>query len=257
MKNHLIIFLVLCSFISQAQQVIIDSVAYKESYRKVRIFLPEHYQKSELPLLVMLDAQNLFDKNTSYAGEWNVDETIASFPLAQQAIVIAIDHGNELRMEELTPVENEKYGGGKAADFLQWIMQTALPQSIKKNELHVNFNKVAIAGSSLGGLFAHYAALQHPDYFQTAGVFSPSFWWSEETYHYVGAIEKTKSQNFYFAAGTDESKTMIPEMIKMNELMLHKGFNARFKIEEGAAHNEAQWRASFPLFYSYWIETTK
>lgn len=65
----------------------------------------------------MLDGQNLFDEHTSYSGEWNVDESIASFPENKQSIVIAIDHGNELRMEELTPFENEKYGGGGAENF--------------------------------------------------------------------------------------------------------------------------------------------
>ncbi|GAK91734.1 putative alpha-dextrin endo-1 [Nonlabens ulvanivorans] len=123
----------------------------------------------------MLDGQNLFDEQTSYSGEWNVDESIASFPEDKQAIVIAIDHGNELRMAELTPFENEKYGGGEAQAFLSWIIEKALPEINEKFDLKIHNDKVAIAGSSLGGLFAFYAAVHHPNLFQSAGVFLHRF----------------------------------------------------------------------------------
>lgn len=50
----------------------------------------------------MHDAQNLFDSKTSFSGEWGVDETMNT--LAIKAIVVGIEHGNDKRMEELTPI---------------------------------------------------------------------------------------------------------------------------------------------------------
>jgi predicted alpha/beta superfamily hydrolase len=61
-------------------------------------------------VIYMHDAQNLFDAKTSYSGEWNVDEKLDS--LKAPVIVVGIEHGNEKRIDELTPYKNEKYGGG-------------------------------------------------------------------------------------------------------------------------------------------------
>jgi hypothetical protein len=44
---------------------------------------------------------NLFDSKTSYAGEWNIDEKLDS--INAELIVIGIEHGNDKRMDELTP----------------------------------------------------------------------------------------------------------------------------------------------------------
>ena len=95
--------------------------------KKIWVYLPKNYKTSEkkYPVIYMHDAQNLFDKNTSFAGEWNVDETLDS--LKTQAIVIGIENGNEKRLDELTPFPNEKYGGGKADDYLDFIVNTLKP----------------------------------------------------------------------------------------------------------------------------------
>lgn len=241
------------SFLGHSQEVFIDSVSYKEGYRTVRLLLPNDYKSQEFPLLIMMDGQNLFDQKTSYAGEWNVDETISSFPIKKQAIVIAIDHGNELRMDELTPYKNEKYGGGHADQFLTWMLQKVIPALITKHKLLINQDKRAIAGSSLGGLFAHYAAIKNPNYFQMVGVFSPSFWWSEEIFKMTEATDIPKNQCFFFAAGSEESTAMIPDMQKMYDLILKKEAQVTFLEKHGAQHNEDQWRTTFIDFYSNWI----
>ncbi|MDP5077467.1 MAG: alpha/beta hydrolase-fold protein, partial [Nonlabens sp.] len=244
---RILILLTTCMFSCAmlSQNVVIDSVKYNDSYRTVRLLLPENYKLSaNHKVLVMLDAQNLFDEKTSYAGEWQVDEYVKSLPLEQQAIVIGVDHGNALRMNELTPYKNEKYGGGDAAHFMEWLVQEALPQISKKYGINMVSGQTAIAGSSLGGLFAHYAALSHPELFRAAGVFSPSYWFSEEFYGFVQNQPIAANQLFYLSAGTAESKDMIPDMQRMYELMRNKTKNyVLYKKEiKDAQHNEAQWR---------------
>lgn len=76
-------------------------------------------------------------------------------------------------------------------------MEKALPETIAKFELKINRNKIAIAGSSLGGLFAYYAAIQHPSFFQSAGIFSPSFWWSKKSFQLIDQIEGIKNQHYF------------------------------------------------------------
>lgn len=125
--------------------------------KKIWVYLPKNYKTSDkkYPVIYMHDAQNLFDAKTSFAGEWNIDETLDS--LKKQAIVIGIEHGNEKRLEELTPFPNEKYGGGKADDYLEFMVITLKPYVDKNYRTKPNANNTVIFGSSLGGLVSYYA----------------------------------------------------------------------------------------------------
>ena len=46
--------------------------------RDVHVYLPPSYRTSgrHYPVIYMHDGQNLFDPDTSFAGEWHVDETM-------------------------------------------------------------------------------------------------------------------------------------------------------------------------------------
>jgi hypothetical protein len=84
--------------------------------RRIWIYLPPDYETSATayPVLYMHDGQNLFDAATSFAGEWEVDETLNE--LAGQGIavpiVVGIDNGGTDRVGEYTPWINPAYGGG-------------------------------------------------------------------------------------------------------------------------------------------------
>jgi alpha-glucosidase len=75
----------------------------------------------------MHDAQNLFDSKTSYAEEWNINSINAQ-------LIVGIEHGNDKRMDELT-YKNDKYGGGNADAYLEFIVKTLKPQIDKSTEL--------------------------------------------------------------------------------------------------------------------------
>nr|WP_317126117.1 alpha/beta hydrolase-fold protein [Flavobacterium rhamnosiphilum] len=94
-----------------------------QTAKKIWVYLPENYEtsKKKFSVIYMHDAQNLFDAKTSYSGEWNVDEKLDS--LKAQVIVVGIEHGNDKRIDELTPFKNEKYGGGKADSYLEFIVK--------------------------------------------------------------------------------------------------------------------------------------
>lgn len=96
--------------------------------KKIWVYLPKGYETSaqKYPVIYMHDAQNLFDSQTSYVGEWNVDETLDS--LNAKVIVIGIEHGGEKRIDELTPFKHEKYGGGQANAYLDFIVNTLKPK---------------------------------------------------------------------------------------------------------------------------------
>ena len=78
--------------------------------RRIWIYLPKDYEISHKKYEVMYlqDAQNLFDDATSYAGEWQVDETLNKIfeKTGKSLIVVGIDNGGEKRIEELSPFKN-------------------------------------------------------------------------------------------------------------------------------------------------------
>ena len=72
----------------------------------------------------------------------------------QEIIVIGIEHGNEKRIDELTPYKNEKYGGGNGDNYIDFIKNTSKPHiDITYRRLSDSKN-TTIFGSSLGGLIS-------------------------------------------------------------------------------------------------------
>ncbi len=76
-------------------------------YRRVWLYLPPDYESSgkDYPVLYMHDGQNLFDAATSFAGEWEVDESLNDlFADGKDVpIVVGIDNGGGNRIDEYTP----------------------------------------------------------------------------------------------------------------------------------------------------------
>ncbi|HLF53026.1 alpha/beta hydrolase [Flavobacterium sp.] len=219
-----------------------------QTTKKIWVYLPKNYtgSKKKFPVIYMHDAQNLFDAKTSYVGEWNVDEKLDS--LNAQVIIVGIEHGNDKRMEELTPYKNEKYGGGKADAYLDFIVKTLKPQIDKNYRTKPSSKNTTIMGSSLGGLVSYYAVLKYPEVFGKAGIFSPSFWFSEEIYDLTQKTKKMKSK-IYFLCGDSESDDMVSDLNKMDKLVSQKRCNClnltKKVIVKGGKHNEKLWRDGF------------
>lgn len=216
--------------------------------KEIWLYLPKNYSSSDkkYPVIYMHDAQNLFDVKTSFKEEWEVDETLNK--MNAQLIVVGIEHGNEKRIDELTPFSNEKYGGGNGNNYLSFIVKTLKPKIDSMYRTKSNAKNTAIFGSSLGGLLSFYAVLKYPEVFGKAGVFSPSFWFSEKIYNFMENSETTKSKIF-FLCGDKESETMVSDIKKMETLLdrnrcycLH--LNKTLIIKDGE-HNEKLWRENF------------
>jgi len=216
--------------------------------KKIWIYLPEDYSATakKYSVIYMHDAQNLFDSKTAYSGEWNVDEKLDS--LKAPVIVVGIEHGNDKRIDELTPFKNEKYGGGNADNYLDFIVKTLKPYIDKNYRTKPKAKNTIIMGSSLGGLVSYYAILKYPETFGKAGVFSPSFWFSNDIYTLPEKAPKIKTK-IYFLCGDKESDDMVKDMTKMERLLDTKRCYClhltKSKIVKGGEHNEKLWRDGF------------
>lgn len=222
--------------------------------KKIWVYLPKEYATTtkKYPVIYMHDAQNLFDAATSYIGEWNVDETLDS--INAKVIIIGIEHGGDKRMEELTPYKNSKYGGGKADDYLDFIVHTLKPKIDATYRTKTNAKNTAIFGSSLGGLVSFYAALKYPDVFGKVGCFSPSFWFNRKEINDLMAQTKNFDSKIYFLCGDNEGDAdVIPDMKNVEHWVNTKRCECKKMNKEvivkGGQHNEKMWREHFKMAY--------
>lgn len=222
--------------------------------KKIWIYLPKNYDssKKKYPVIYMHDAQNLFDAKTSFVGEWNVDEKLDS--LNAQVIVVGIEHGNEKRMDELTPYKNAKYGGGNADNYLDFIVKTLKPVIDTKYKTKTNIRNTAIMGSSLGGLNSYYAILKYPEVFGKAGIFSPSFWFNrKEIVELTEKAPKLKTKIYFLCGDNEGDADVILDLNQIDDLIAEKRCDylhlTRKMIVKGGQHNEKLWRDSFVKAY--------
>ncbi|WP_338376594.1 alpha/beta hydrolase-fold protein [uncultured Flavobacterium sp.] len=257
MKNSVLFiltfFLGLAQILAQDRYTTFEiEVPQLDTIKKIYVYLPLDYESSnkKYPVIYMHDAQNLFDAKRSYAGEWHVDETLDS--LKANVIVIGIEHGNNKRLEELTPYKNEKFGGGKADLYLDFIVSNLKPYVDKTYRTKSNKSNTAIMGSSLGGLVSFYAGLKYPKVFGKVGCFSPSFWFSDEIYKLMENIKKINTK-IYFMCGDSESENMVADMEKMENLIREKRCDClhltKMKVVKDGKHNENLWAKEFAKAY--------
>jgi alpha-glucosidase len=223
-----------------------------QTTKKIWLYLPENYTQTtkKYPVLYLHDAQNLFDATTSYAGEWRIDETLDS--LKAEVIIVGIEHGNEKRIDELTPYRNEKYGGGKGTQYLDFLVSQLKPYIDTHFRTKTGRYHTGIGGSSLGGLLSYYATLKYPKIFGKAMVFSPAFWINPEVYTFTEHTKTVKSK-IYFMCGDSESESMVNDMERMIMALnvtrcscLHL---TKMKIIANGKHNEKLWAKEFAKAY--------
>lgn len=237
--------------LSKNVSTLIISAPQLQTEKKIWVYLPDGYNNSteKYPVLYMHDGQNLFDGT----GEWHIDEQLES--LLAKTIVIGIEHGGDKRVDELSPYISEKYGGGNADNYLDFLVNTLKPYVDQNYRTKKDRENTTIFGSSVGGLVSFYAVLKYPKVFGKAGIFSPSFWFGEEIYDLVHNTPKLDAK-LYFMAGDHESNDMVADMNRMVELVLNKMNKKKVhkKIVHNGRHNETLWAKEFAAAYLWLME---
>lgn len=130
------------------------------------------------PVLYLHDGQNLFDAATSYAGEWEVDETLGVLAAeGLELIVVGIPNGGERRYAEYTPYRGRALRGrrgGIGPAYLRFVVETVKPAVDAAFPTRTERSATGVMGSSLGGLVSLLAAIEHPATFGLVGAMSPA-----------------------------------------------------------------------------------
>lgn len=198
--------------------------------RRIWIWLPPGYENSgrRYPVLYMQDGQNVFDRKTSYAGEWQVDESLAALlgaGKAPAAIAVAVDNGRELRMREYVPAalsgravdEGEQY-----AEFLARTLKSYIDAHFRTLQ---DRDHTAVAGSSAGAAISFYAGVKYPEVFSRVGAFS-------------FVISKDFIGNIF----------QLWKLFPRDPALLMRFY---LHVEPGGVHNEVDWAKRFPPAYEW------
>lgn len=246
-------------------QVISENFAIPQldRQRRIWIYLPPDYESSSkyYPVLYMQDGQNLFDASTSFGQEWQVDESLNQ--LFEQGdpgvIVVGIDNGGGNRLNEYTPWSNPTYGGGEGEAYVNFLVETLKPYIDSNYRTRPEREYTGIIGSSLGGLISMYAVINRQDIFSKAGIFSPSFWFTDEVYRLVEELGKQEDLRIYMIGGVTESSSMVNDLNRMYSSLRTVGFQTeelQLLTHQDGQHSEWYWAREFPAAYKWLFANT-
>ncbi|MFI5303089.1 MAG: alpha/beta hydrolase [Polyangiales bacterium] len=224
------------------------------SQRRIRAYVhPRRSSRpSPRPLLVVFDGQNVFGDEGSYAGGWYLHHAIDRYAKrrARPPVVIAIDHGNDARIDELAPF-HDGVRGGKAEALIGWVASVLVPGLRGELDLVTTPQGTVLAGSSLGGLAAMYGHFKFPETFGGVIAMSPSFWFAgRRIFEFVGQQATPWTSKVYLDAGRREMRGAAVQMTtEMAKHLVGRGYGSdRLKLRDDprGGHDERAWRRRLP-----------
>lgn len=231
-----------------------------ENERDITVWLPPSYASSQkrYPVVYIQDGNNLFDAETSFAGEWQVDESMTRLAEGgKEAVIVGVSNIDGepfgVRQEEYSPFIGEGGRGGKGDLYLSFLVETVKPLIDSSFRTLPNRVNTGIAGSSLGAFISLYALYARPQVFGFAGLFSPHFGFSHEIFLHIASTDSpTVSPRIYLDVGGREfdeaeaDQAYIESVLKMADLLRQKGARLEFLIDPKGEHNERAWSVRFP-----------
>jgi len=218
------------------------------------VYVPPTYtveQERMFPVLFMQDGQNLFDPETSFmkGNYWRLGETADELILTgkiEPLVMVGIYNTGEHRIDEYTPVEDRRLGGGHADAYGQMLVEELRPFVAQRYRVIVSGADCGMGGSSLGGLVSMYLGLRYPHIFGRLAIMSPSVWWHNRAIvKTVSHLRHNTGQRIWLDIGTNESKRALPDVRLLKEALERKGWregeNLGYMEAEGADHSEGAW----------------
>ena len=225
-----------------------------EEHHDLIVYLPPMYEaegERRFPVLYMQDGQNLFDPETSFikGNYWRMGETadaLIETGAIEPLIIVGIYNSGVKRIDEYTPVEDKRLGGGQADAYGRMLVEELKPFIDAQYRTLPGAENCGMGGSSLGGLVTLYLGLRYPTVFSRLAVISASVWWRNRTIlKTVAALRKKPELRIWLDIGTKESKRAVPDARALRDGLIKKGWQlgedlAYFEAE-GAEHTESAW----------------
>ena len=289
--------------VSPPRVVKIDEFVGSLPTRPLYVNLPrgfnEHPER-RYPVIYMQDGQNCFEAFVadSYVGAWQADvaaEFLIGQGLMQECIVVGVSHGQEDRMLEylppyaaftppsrrpfvkaLTGENNDKPlarpiqpQAGRADKTVRYYQDEIAPYLEQHYRALQGRENRATCGSSMGGLFAVYTALEHPEFARNHAALSSSFWITRTRDGKLEMIERMRTGprqdiRLWLDSGTRSAPNRgddgMRETLKARDALLEAGYvpgvDFQYFLDEGGIHNEASWAARLPMIFQFLFPAT-
>jgi len=215
---------------------------FLKNERSITVYTPPGYRTNGKPcaLLVVFDGDSYLDLVPTPVI---LDNLIAASKIPPTVAVLIPNLSRETRNRELAP--NEKFVDFLAKELIPWI------------RAHYNVTneprQTVVAGSSLGGTAAAYAALIHPELFGNVLSQSGGFSWTPSTEPGWLAREYIKRTRlplkFYLDAGVFEvdrsgnGDGILEWSRQMRDVLLAKGYEVHYQQFAGG-HDYLSWRGT-------------
>jgi predicted alpha/beta superfamily hydrolase len=221
--------------------------------RTVTVYLPAGYDDRDdrsYPVLYMQDGQNLFDAERAYipGQHWKLKEAADAAigeRTAAPMIIVGVDHAGTGRMDEYTPVQDEKHsGGGRADDYARMLVEELKPMIDSRYRTLTDPDNTAIAGSSLGGLVSLHTILTRRDAFGRAAAMSPSVWWGNRAILETVDAYNGPAPRLWADTGGREGLEALQNARALRDRINRKGWGEetfRYYEDRRADHSERAW----------------
>jgi predicted alpha/beta superfamily hydrolase len=223
-----------------------------DNSRDILVYLPPNYDSStrRYPVIYMQDGQNLFDPATSFAGDWGLLAGLDSAARRGLApIVVAVANMGEERIAEYSPFVDSMAGGGRADQYLDFLLDTLKPAVDREFRTVPGREGTGIAGSSMGGLLSLFGFFRRPEAFGFCAALSPSLWFADRAIFPLVEAAPYIPGRIYLDIGTEEGSASLANARQMRELLLARGYregvDLRWVEEIGGGHHEAAWGRRF------------
>lgn len=248
----------------------------KGTNRPLHIYLPDSYFETQdrYPVMYFFDGHNLFfDEDATYGKSWGLKEFLDSWGKDMIVVGMECGHDGQERLSEYLPYSANK--GSHFAAFeprgdetMQWILSEVKPL-IDLEYRTIPFREcTGIAGSSMGGLMALYAAVHYNRWFSKAGCVSSAIGFCMRPL--MSDLRKSRlspDTRIYLSWGTreahgikepdqeDRSSKTYGWNKKVADQLSDQGVTTRLHCQIGGGHCEADWEQLVPTFLNFlWTE---
>ena len=141
---------------------------------------------------------------------------------------------------------------------MDWFVNELKPRIDREHRTLPDREHTLIAGSSMGGLMALYAAVAYNGTFSRAAALSPSLWAARghET-ELLKAHPVQSPTRVYMDMGTAEidGRTSVLEgMFRTAQRLSRAGAIVDARVVPDAQHSEAYWEQRIPVFMAYLLD---
>ena len=233
-----------------------------EKPRRLYIFLPRGYHNSErrYPVLYMFDGHNVFyDSHATYGKSWGMKEYLKKSGAELILVAVECNHEGFRRLGEYSPWSFTRRDvgtvEGRGRTTMDYLTKELKPEIDREYRTLPDREHTLIAGSSMGGLMAIYAAVEYNAVFSRAAALSPSLWVDPAAMREMIRTHPMQTPTRVYldvgSAEAEERPRALTAVFDTAKELTRAGAYVAARVVPGAQHREADWEKRIGVFFEF------